>query len=85
MMLMFKLMCSIETCLEQPGKGWYNTGKMWDSHWDPDADKWVAYVNTGPRGVQGPQGIQGPVEPPGEGVPILVLSPTDLPTGPWCR
>ena len=67
---------------EQPGKGWHNTGKMWDSHWDPSADKWVAYVNTGPRGVQGPQGIQGPVGPPGEGVQVIGSVPnfSDLPT-----
>ena len=67
---------------EQPGKGWHNTHKMWDSHWDPSADKWVAYVNTGPRGVQGPQGIQGPVGPPGEGINVIGTVPnfSDLPT-----
>ena len=47
----------------------------------PDADKWVAYVNTGPRGIQGPQGIQGPVGPPGEGINVIGSVPnfSDLP------
>ncbi len=47
---------------EQPGKGWENTDKCWSSYWNGDADAWVAYVNTGPRGVQGPQG------PPGQSI-----------------
>jgi hypothetical protein len=47
---------------EQPGKGWENTDKCWSSYWNNEADAWVAYVNTGPRGVQGPQG------PPGQSI-----------------
>ena len=47
---------------EQPGKGWENTDKCWSSYWNGDADAWVAYVNTGPRGVQGVQG------PPGQSI-----------------
>lgn len=59
-----------ELNVEQPGKGWQNTDDCWSSYWNPDADAWVAYVNTGPRGEQGPQGppgesIVGPPGPPG--------------------
>jgi hypothetical protein len=52
---------------EQPGKGWENTDKCWSSHWSGQADAWVAYVNTGPRGQQGVQGPPGDsiVGPPG--------------------
>jgi hypothetical protein len=59
---------------EQPGKPWENTDKCWSSYWNDGADAWVAYVNTGPRGVQGPQGPpgqsivgpDGPQGPPGQ-------------------
>jgi hypothetical protein len=67
---------------QQPGKGWMNTEECWASYWNPVAESWVAYVNTGPRGVpgqdgtngtngatgaQGPTGPQGPV---GEGINV---------------
>ena len=42
----------IKPGVEQSGKAWHNTEYMWDSHWDPAANRWVAYVNTGPRGEQ---------------------------------
>lgn len=51
--------------VQQPGKSWQNTDKCWSSYWNPEANAWVAYVNTGPRGPQGPQGIQGPMGPQG--------------------
>ena len=53
---------------QQPGKGWMNTGESWSSYWNPQADAWVAYVNTGPRGVpgvDGTDGTDGAVGPPG--------------------
>jgi hypothetical protein len=52
---------------EQPGKGWENTDKCWSSYWNSQADAWVAYVNTGPRGEQGVQGPPGQsiIGPPG--------------------
>ena len=51
----------------QEGKRWINTDDCWDSHWDKNADAWVAFTNNGPRGVigpRGPQGTEGPVGPP---------------------
>jgi len=51
--------------VQQPGKSWQNTDKCWSSYWNPEANAWVAYVNTGPRGVQGAQGIQGIQGPTG--------------------
>lgn len=62
----------VEPTIEQPGKGWQNTEDCWSSYWNPEAEAWVAYVNTGPRGQQGPQGPPGAsiVGPPGpEGPP----------------
>ena len=47
---------------EPAGKRWINTYEYWDSYWEPQANAWVAYINTGPRGqdgVSGPQGEQG--------------------------
>lgn len=55
---------------EQPGKVWQNTNKSHTSYWNEDANAWVAYVNTGPRGAQGPEGKQGEVGPQGEGLNI---------------
>ena len=66
---------------QQPGKGWENTDECWSSYWNPDANAWVAYVNTGPRGVpgqdgadgqsiQGPPGAEGPPGPPGTGINV---------------
>lgn len=51
--------------VQQPGKSWQNTDKCWSSYWNPEANAWVAYVNTGPRGIQGAQGIQGIQGPTG--------------------
>ena len=66
---------------QQPGKGWENTDECWSSYWNPQANAWVAYVNTGPRGVpgrdgadgqsiQGPPGAEGPPGPPGTGINV---------------
>ena len=66
---------------QQPGKGWENTDECWSSYWNPDANAWVAYVNTGPRGVPGqdgadgqsivgPPGAEGPPGPPGTGINV---------------
>ena len=67
---------------QQPGKGWMNTSESWSSYWNPQADAWVAYVNTGPRGVPGvdgtngsdgavgPPGPTGPQGPVGEGINV---------------
>ena len=66
---------------QQPGKGWQNTDECWSSYWNPDANAWVAYVNTGPRGVPGqdgadgqsivgPPGAEGPPGPPGTGINV---------------
>ena len=52
--------------VQQPGKSWQNTDKCWSSYWNPEANAWVAYVNTGPRGEQGPAGPTGPTGPQGE-------------------
>jgi len=51
---------------QQPGKTWHQTDKAWSSYWNPEANAWVAYVNTGPRGEQGPAGPTGPTGPQGE-------------------
>lgn len=45
--------------IEQTGKEWFNTDEKWASYWDPQAEAWVAWVNSGPRGQQGPQGPKG--------------------------
>ena len=45
---------------EQPvGKTWINTDQYWDSYWEPAANAWVAYINTGPRGQDGSPGETG--------------------------
>jgi hypothetical protein len=44
---------------ENPGKLWINTREYWDSYWEPAANAWVAYVNTGPRGQDGSPGDAG--------------------------
>jgi hypothetical protein len=63
----------------QQGKRWINTDDCWDSHWETNADAWVAYANTGPRGVPGPQGPVGPEGPVG---PSLAIKGS-LPAGEW--
>ena len=55
---------------QQPGKTWQNTGDSWTSYWSPQANAWVAYVNTGPRGEQGVRGNKGEKGDPGEGLKI---------------
>ena len=67
---------------QQPGKAWENTDDCWSSYWNPSANAWVAYVNTGPRGVPGqdgtngtngatgPQGPQGAKGDPGTGINV---------------
>ena len=50
---------------QQKGKKWINTVDCWEGYWEPQADAWVAYVNTGPRGEQGPEGPQGAKGDPG--------------------
>ena len=67
---------------QQPGKGWMNTDACWSTYWNDTAQAWVAYVNTGPRGVPGkdgtngtdgsvgPQGPTGPQGPIGEGINV---------------
>ena len=47
---------------QQPGKGWQNTDDCWSSYWNPQANAWVAYVNTGPRGVPGQDGASADVQ-----------------------
>ena len=54
---------------QQPGKGWQNTDECWSSYWNPQANAWVAYVNTGPRGIPGQNGASADVQ---IGVPPLV-------------
>ena len=56
---------------EQPGKTWINTDDCWESYWNPDANAWVAYVNTGPRGAVGPEGPQGADGPMGPALNVL--------------
>ena len=51
-----------EPLVEQPGKGWQNTDDCWSSYWNPQAEAWVAYVNTGPRGDVGPAGKAGTID-----------------------
>ena len=61
------------------GKRWINTGDCWESYWEPQANAWVAYVNTGPRGPQGIEGKEGIQGIPG---PSLVIR-GELPAGDW--
>ena len=57
---------------EQPGKNWQNTEECYTTYWNSSANAWVAYVNTGPRGIPGQDGTdgtdgeQGPQGPTGE-------------------
>ena len=44
---------------EIPGKLWINTDQAWDSYWEPAANAWIAYINTGPRGADGVPGEPG--------------------------
>ena len=44
---------------EPPGKTWINTYQYWDSYWEPSANAWIAYINTGPRGADGVPGEAG--------------------------
>ena len=46
---------------QQPGKGWQQTDPCYSSYWNQDANAWVAYVNTGPRGVPGQDGATADV------------------------
>ena len=46
---------------QQPGKAWENTDDCWSSYWNPQSKTWVAYVNTGPRGVPGVDGADADV------------------------
>ena len=46
---------------QQPGKAWENTDDCWSSYWNPQSKTWVAYVNTGPRGVPGVDGAAADV------------------------
>ena len=45
--------------VQQPGKNWQNTGECYTTYWSNQADAWVAYVNTGPRGIPGQDGTDG--------------------------
>lgn len=67
---------------QQPGKTWQNTERCYSTYWNREANAWVAYVNTGPRGTTGqdgtdgkngetgPQGPTGPMGPQGEGLTV---------------
>lgn len=63
----------------QEGKIWQNTTDSWTSYWNKDANAWVAYANTGPRGTPGSEGPEGPQGIPGPSLKIM----GDLPAGPW--
>ena len=63
----------------QEGKTWINTDDCWQAWWDVDADAWVAFLNTGPRGAQGAQGQQG--EPGPVGPPLQIVGV--IPAGEW--
>jgi len=60
-----------EITYQQPGKNWQNTSECYTTYWNPEAQAWVAYVNTGPRGIpgvdgqDGADGLQGPPGPTG--------------------
>ena len=47
--------------VQQPGKNWQNTGECYTTYWSDQADAWVAYVNTGPRGIPGQDGAAADV------------------------
>ena len=36
---------------QQPGKNWQNTEECYTTYWNSQANAWVAYMNTGPRGI----------------------------------
>ena len=65
--------------VEQKGKRWINPDKASDGYWSPEADAWVVYQNTGPRGEQGPRGEKGEEGPQG---PPLALQGY-IQAGPW--
>ena len=46
---------------QQPGKNWQNTDECYTTYWNDDANAWVAYVNTGPRGIPGQDGAAADV------------------------
>ena len=50
-----------EPAHEQPGKNWQNTDECYTTYWNDDANAWVAYVNTGPRGIPGQDGAAADV------------------------
>ena len=65
----------IKPIYEQPGKNWQNTDECYSTYWNDQANAWVAYVNTGPRGIpgqdgadgaDGERGATGPTEPKGD-------------------
>ena len=66
---------------QQKGKKWINTVDCWEGYWEPQADAWVAYVNTGPRGAQGATGATGPTGPPGPPLNIVGY----MNAGPWAE
>jgi hypothetical protein len=47
---------------QQPGKEWKQTDPCYSSYWNQSANAWVAYVNTGPRGVPGQNGANADVQ-----------------------
>ena len=55
----------VNPAVQQEGKKWINTDRCQEGYWNEDANAWVAYVNTGPRGYQGVQGEKGDEGPPG--------------------
>ena len=63
----------------QEGKIWQNLEDNWTSYWNTEAQAWVAYANTGPRGKPGSEGPEGPQGIPG---PPLAIQGT-IAAGPW--
>jgi hypothetical protein len=63
----------------QEGKIWQNLEDNWTSYWNGEAQAWVVYANTGPRGASGSEGVQGPQGPAG---PSLVIKGT-IAAGVW--
>lgn len=56
--------------IQQQGKTWQNTNKSHSSYWNEDAQAWVAYINSGPRGIQGPEGKKGVKGDKGDGLQV---------------